>query len=246
MLAKRVNSLQHPKVLHWVKLHKERTYRIEHDSVLISGEKLIREMALLYPLKALITLSETPEIEARERFLVNAAILKKITSLQTPDGFAAEIALPSPSDLFSLQKLLILDKIADPGNLGTLLRTAHALGWDGVAATPGTVDFFNDKALRAAKGATFKIPLAYATPETLCTWSKQKKIPCFIADTEGSPLSTVSIPAISALILSNESEGPSEWTKAIGKKISIPMANDAESLNVASAGAILLYTMRVL
>jgi RNA methyltransferase, TrmH family len=242
MLAKKILSLQHPQVLHWTQLFKTRSLREKSGTVLVSGEKLIRELAQDAPLKCLMTLEDHPEIPASERFLVSESILKKITGLKSPDGFAAEILLPAPSDLSSCQNLLILDRIADPGNLGTLLRTAYALSWDGVAATPGTVDFFNDKAIRAALGATFRLPYAIESPETIASW----KFSFYIGDIEGTPLAKASFQSPRALILGNEGQGISPWAQAIGKKIHIPMRKEAESLNVAAAGAILLYAMRPL
>lgn len=238
MLAKRISSLQHPSVQHWADLVKKRSYREEVRSVLVSGEKLVRELARYVPLKTLITSFEEDALPAEERFLVTEGILKKITGLGTPDGYAAVVPLPPSQDLSSLRYLLILDQIADPGNLGTLLRTAYALGWEGIVATPGTVDFFNDKALRAAKGATFRLPLSCATPEEIISWGKT----IYVADVEGKPLAQSAFQPPLALVLSNEARGPKHWVH--GQKIHIPMSQDAESLNVASAGAILLYAMR--
>jgi TrmH family RNA methyltransferase len=242
MLAKRITSLQHPQVVHWAELLRTRAAREKSASALVSGKKLVQELAVKAPLKCLMTLDECPEIAAQERFIVTDSILKKITGVETPDGFAAEIELPLNADLSKCQSLLILDKISDPGNLGTLLRTAHALGWDGVAATPGTVDFFNDKALRAAQGTTFQIPLAIVSPETLCAWN----FSFFVAELEGTDLSKIHAKTPRALILGNEGQGISPWAEKVGTKVHIPMREGAESLNVAAAGAILLYAMRPL
>jgi len=242
MLAKKILSLQHPKVLHWSQLLRTRSYREKSGSALISGEKLVRELAQNAPLKCLMTLDASPEIPASERFLVTEPILKKITGLEAPDGFAAEIPIPASRDLSSCRNLLILDRIADPGNLGTLLRTAYALSWDGVAATPGTVDFFNDKAIRAAQGATFRLPYAIESPETIASW----KFFFYVGDIQGTPLSDAVFQSPRALILGNEGQGASPWAESLGAKIHIPMRKEAESLNVAAAGAIMLYAMRPL
>ena len=240
MLAKRITSLQHPQVLHWAKLLRTRSHRENEAAVLLSGQKLVRELAREAPLKSLITLEECPEIAASERFLVSESMLKKITGLESPDGYAAEIPLPSPKDLSSCKTLLILDRISDPGNLGTLIRTAYALGWEGVAATLGTVDLFNDKAIRAAKGATFRLPYAIESPEILASWNYS----FYVGDIEGKPLSESRFLSPRALILGSEGQGPSSWARKAAEKIHIPMRDEAESLNVAAAGAILLYAMR--
>ncbi|HSX11062.1 MAG TPA: RNA methyltransferase [Chlamydiales bacterium] len=235
MVTKKITSLQHPLVKHWVELRENRSYREEAQRVLVSGEKMARE---LRP-KVLISLEAT-SIVAEDHYLVTEAILKKITGLEHPDGFAAEIALPPPQDLTSKKYLVILDQIADPGNLGTLLRTALALQWEGVIVTPGTVDLFNDKALRAAKGATFRLPYARLTTDEIA----QLKVHFFTADLEGKALPNAQFKPPMALILSHEGRGPGSWSSTIAQKITIPMGEEVESLNVASSGAILLYAMR--
>lgn len=235
MVTKKITSLQHSLVKHWIQLREERSYREETQRVLVSGEKIVRE---LQP-KVLITSGPT-FIQADEHYLVSTPILKKITGLAHPDGFAAEVSLPIPQDLGAKKFLVILDQIGDPGNLGTLLRTALALGWEGVILTPGTVDLFNDKALRSAKGATFHIPYARLTIEEV----SQLKMHFFTADLNGKSLQSAIFKPPLALILSNEAHGPREWSEKIGEKITIAMSKPVESLNVAASGAILLYEMR--
>ena len=244
MLTQKITSLQHPLVLHWSSLRKEKKAREEAKSLLISGEVLISEVSQKIPIKSLITLGSASKINAKQHFLVSEEILKKITGLHTPPPFAAEVDLPPIHPIKSLKQILILDQLSDPGNLGTLIRTAHALGWEGVAATPGTVDFFNDKALRASRSSLFHLPYSYQTEEEIEKWAQSEKINLFLADLKGEPLSQVEFKKNTSLILSNEANGPADWAKKMGRKIAIPMASHAESLNVAVAGGILLYAMR--
>lgn len=236
MVSKKITSLQHPLVKHWLKLRTERTYREETQRVLVAGEKMARELQI----ETLIALEPPTDIKAKEIYLVSEAILKKITGLNQPDGFAAELPLPPPKPLHNKKHLLILDQIADPGNLGTLLRTALALNWDGVIFTPGTVDLFNDKALRAAKGAQFYLPYARMTPEEISSLN----LHFYTADLEGPALGKSRFEPPLALILSSEGQGAGSWSNPIAKKIHIPMNKEVESLNVATSGAILLYAMR--
>lgn len=231
MLAKTITSLQHPLVGYWLSLRKERAFRKKEGQVLVTGERLIRELAPDFPLTLLT--SSPCSIPAQEHYVVTPGILKKITGLEEPDGFAAVLPLPSPQNLHSCKHLLILDRLADPGNVGTLLRTARALGWEGVVITPGTADLFNDKALRAAKGATFHLP--YMESEELDSFSQP-----LLADLTGTPLDQYP-PAPCSLILSSEAHGPRSLSCP---RISIPMHPGMESLNVAAAGAILLYALR--
>ena len=237
MQPKEIGSLKHPLVSYWLALRKERLLREEEKKVLIMGEAMVREMA---PHEILITIEPVSGIRAQEHYIITPEILKKITGLEQPDGFAALVPLPPPEDLRSKKSLLILDQLADPGNAGTLLRTALALGWEGVVTTPGTVDLFNDKALRAARGATFQIPYMHQSHDELGGWIGKRTL--YLADLEGARLDSVTHSGPLALILSSEAHGPKSWEMA--QKISIPMHAGVESLNVASAGAILLYALR--
>jgi TrmH family RNA methyltransferase len=241
MLSKTITSLQHPIVKYFVELRKERAVREKKKEVLLAGEKLVRELAEKKPLSILMTLEESSGIEAKEKYLVSPEILKKVTGLVQPDGFAASIAMPSEAMLENKQRILILDQLNDPGNLGTLFRTALALDWEGVWLTPGTVDPFNDKALRSARGSTFWMPFAWKSKEEICAWAKMKKASLYTADLEGESVDSLSLRCPAALILSSESHGASRWPAT---KITIPMQPHVESLNVAASGAILLFALR--
>lgn len=202
------------------------------------GEREISER----PIEILIS-TELFDIPAKEHYLVSEEILKKITGLGAPSGLAAEVSMPEPQDLRAKKKVLILDRLADPGNLGTLLRSALAFGWEGVIVTPNTVDLFNDKALRAGKGAIFHLPYMRMQEAELIEWAKHVHV--YVADTEGMALGKIKPQEPFALVLSSEAEGPDPWTESAGKKITIPMKKGVESLNVAASGAILLYQFTV-
>lgn len=236
MLPKKILSLQHPLVKHWVNLRKDRAYREQENRLLIMGEREVSEQ----PVTVLIS-TEPSNISAQEHYLVSEEVLKKITGLGTPSGLAAEVLMPPPQDLRAKKRLLILDRLADPGNLGTLLRSALAFGWEGVVITPHTVDPFNDKALRAGKGAIFRLPYTYMEEKELIEWSQKGRL--YVADTEGTPLDEVKPQEPFGLVLSSEAAGPAPWTEAVGTKITIPMKKGVESLNVAASGAILLYKL---
>lgn len=239
MLTKKITSLQHPLVKRWVSLRKNKEFRDENQAVFISGAKTIREFP--YRIKILIGL-DSPSFPADEFYQVTEEILKKITGLEQPDGWAAEVSMPSREiDLGTKKLVLVLDQIQDPGNLGTLLRTSLAFGWDAVVATPGTVDFFNDKAIRAGKGANFRLPLCYRSLEEFAHWIQTHPRNVYVADAKGLPFSDCrpSMPLV--LILGSEGGGASAAIRKLAKPISIPMRNEVESLNVATAGAILLH-----
>lgn len=241
MIPRQITSLQHPLVKHLVKLRQDKEYREQEKCVLVSGIKLVTELASRLPVKILIADKEYSGIAADEVVLATSEMLKKITGLQNPEGIAAVVALPPPADLKNCRKLLILDEISDPGNAGTLLRTALALGWDGAFFTAGSADPFNEKAIRAAKGATFRLPLRTGSWDELSSLTAGKQV--LIADVAGEPLNRVQKKEKIVLILGNEARGVSSQGKKLGMLVSIPMAPAMESLNVASAGAILMYTL---
>lgn len=241
MIPRQITSLQHPLVKHLVKLRQDKEFREQEKAVLVSGIKLVKELAKRSPVKILIADREYPDVAAEEVVLATPEMLKKITGLQNPEGIAAVVSMPPIADLKNCRKLLILDEISDPGNAGTLLRTALALGWDGAFLTMGSADPFNEKAIRAAKGATFRLPLRTGSYDELSTLITGRQI--LVANIAGEPLNTVSKKEKIVLILGNEARGVSPQAKKLGTLVSIPMAPAMESLNVASAGAILMYIL---
>jgi len=242
-----ISSPQHPTIKYFVKLRNNRDFRYETRRLVVSGLKLIKELSASFSFRTLLvedSFSPSFPYRAESCFSVSSSLLKKITGLENPEPIAAEIDMPKEQDVSSVDFLLILDGISDPGNLGTLLRTALALGWDGVFLTEGSTDPFNEKALRAAKGATFKLPLQTGSTETLLSLLKKKKRTLLAADVQGKDLSIAKYDLPLGLVLGNEAHGISAPLKKIGEKISIPMSGPMESLNVATAGGILMYTLK--
>lgn len=244
MIAKKISSVQHPLVKHLVRLRKEREYRRLHQSVALFGRIPIDEIAPHLPLNIVLAESQGPppsHWRIEQLFYVPWDILKKVSGLKSPPPFIACVALPPPADLSACQRLLVCDAVGDPGNLGTLLRSALALGWDGAFLTNECVDPFNDKALRAARGASFRLPLCMGSKEELRRLLAHRAV--YVADAHGEPLEKKAIAPPLALILGNEARGPSSLLKKQGSLIGIPMRGPMESLNVASAGAILLFAL---
>lgn len=249
MIKREITSLQHELVKHLVRLRQNRAYREEHQSVLISGLKIVSEVCQQQRAKRLITCDESSipaGMLCDEILVVNEAIMQKISGLAQPEGLLAEVVMPK-TDLQvgkSLQYLIACDGINDPGNLGNLLRTALALGWQGVFLLGDCCDPFNDKALRAAKGATFRLPLLSGSWEDLNKLIQENQLQPWVADLEGTPLAQIGEQAGVLLVLSNEAHGVSKEAAQICQKVTIPMPGKMESLNVSSAGAILMYVLK--
>jgi RNA methyltransferase, TrmH family len=184
-----------------------------------------------------VTVHETTERE-----------LAALADTETPQGILAVAPIPSAGlDRLRVDAepavVVVLDAVQDPGNFGTLARTAEALGAVGLVALPGTVDPWNPKSVRAAMGSTFRLPVVPADWEALSPWLSSRGFATLAAAAGGEPLGEPR-PARAALVLGNEGAGISEDTRARADRVvGIPIRGRAESLNVAAAGAILLYEL---
>lgn len=242
-----ITSTQHPLVKHWVKLLQSKDYRYENQKILIEGKKLVNEVSSLFPLDKLIVSNKNliPKgIRTDTIFIVSESIMNKISGVQKAEGVMAELPMPAEQNLNNKNYIIVLDRINDPGNMGTLLRTALALDWQGVFIIEGSCDPYNDKALRAAKGATFKIPFRIGSWPQLTSLMSQENWEPYVADLTGINLTLIKKAPKRLLILGNESKGPSLEALSNCTKITIPMNPQMESLNVSVAGAILMYELK--
>lgn len=242
MYTKEIKSLQHPIVKHLVKLRSSRHYREECGRLLLEGKKMIEEYQ--GTIETLLITTQVPLTSTPPNYCyqVTPSILEKISATPSPEPFLAEVALPSQGSLIGKSPLLALNGVSDPGNLGTLLRTALAMGFEGVFLTSGTADPYSTKAMRSAKGASLLLPIQTGTEKELLDLIQKNNLTSYVADTKGSALTTFNSPLI--LILGNESHGPSSLLKNHAKPLSIPLSPQTESLNVAIAGGILMYKIK--
>ena len=147
--------------------------------------------------------------------------------------------------LQKMNRILILDQVSDPGNLGTLWRTALGIGlarrlahaW--LLPTPSMIKRFEHR-----KEPLFRLPYERIFPEQIISWKRSRKATIYTADLHGTPIDQCKISTPLALVLGNEGQGPGDWTRSATQRVTIPISSAIESLNVASAGAILLYAMR--
>lgn len=244
MTIKEIHSLQHPFVKFLIKLRTDKKIRNEYRQALVIGTKMVEELQNLEYLIVQKGSSYSKKLKAKESWVVSEAVLKKITGVENPEPVAGVVALPPWDSLHGKNWILGLDNISDPGNLGTLLRSALALDWEGAFITHGSADPYNDKALRSAKGATFRMPMRMGTQEELLDWAIHENMSPVVADLHGSPLEQWQSKKRTLLILGNESLGISPIFKKNFPSITIPMKK-MESLNVATAGAILMYSLKL-
>ena len=186
-----------------------------------------------------------------ELIVLDDRLFADLSATTTPQGIALLAAEPVISDSSadgmpaadSAGRYLALENIQDPGNLGTMIRTADAFAFTAVLLIGSTTDPFSDKALRAAMGSTFHLPLyRFATIATAATWLQQASVPLMAATLDGEPIDHLPKPSAGALLIGNEGAGLSPDAQTLAdRRIKIAMPGRAESLNAATAAAILCY-----
>ena len=197
--------------------------------------------------KGLKTALEERSIRVDE---VSDAELEQLADTEHPQGIVAVIE-PKRWTLSDIQlapgtTLLVLDGVQDPGNVGTMLRTAWGLGAAGVVALKGTADLTNPKVIRSGMGASFHLPAVSAAPEEFVAWSRLQRAELWIAEAGDATAARIPAPSLRrspvALVVGNEGAGVSApLDAAADRRIAIPLARGVESLNVAVAAGILLY-----
>jgi len=185
---------------------------------------------------------------------VSAAEFASAADTETPQGILAIAQVPKHS-LSALPidapfRLLVLDAVQDPGNVGTIVRTAAALGVTAIVSLPGTVDLWNAKVVRSSMGALFHHPALACTWEELTSFRSQHAVPLWGADSAGESLSGLkrareAIPPRLAIAVGNEGSGiGAQVRQGAERLVSVEIASTVESLNVAVATGILLYELR--
>lgn len=187
--------------------------------------------------KELLNTLRTNQIEVEE---TSGDLLQNVSETETPQGILAvlkrtEVPIPNSPNF-----LLIPDQIRDPGNLGTLLRTAAAAGVQAVLLPPETTDVFAPKVLRAGMGAHFQLPIHSMTWDEIQGCAKTMQI--FLADMNGKSCWEIDLRQPLALMIGGEAEGASEEARKLApQKIAIPMPGEVESLNAGVAGSVLMF-----
>ncbi len=229
--------------------------RLSSGMVAIEGEHLLEEAVRSGQVLKTVFVSERREVPASvprgvEVVRLAGDVLQSCVETQTPQGVAALLVPPvsSVADMLGGASPLILVAVGlqDPGNLGTLIRSAEAFGADGVLTTPGTVSAWNQKAIRASAGSIFRVPVAFATPEAM-ERLKQAGVRLLAAlKDDARSISDEALGATlcgpCAVLVGNEGAGLGEdWVRVADKRVTIPCPGRVESLNAAVAGSILLW-----
>lgn len=246
-----IRSTKNENVKRWKKLLTKKG-RQKCGQFLIEGEHLVEEAHQAGLIQELIVREQYTAKKLEQLFslyptyVVSRDVEKVISDTQTPQGiFAVCRKFPEQGDVNG-KRFLLIDQVQDPGNLGTMIRTADAAGIDMVILGEGGADLYNPKVLRSAQGSHFHIPIQKGDLGVWIEKLHQLGIPVYGTALEGAAKMTEVQPGgLFALIVGNEGQGVSErLLERTTKNLFIPIYGKCESLNVAVATGILLYYLR--
>lgn len=243
-----ITSTKNEKVKAWKKLHR-RKERIKTETFLVEGFHLLEEAYKSgWRINEIIAVENIELPEWTDKFSVIAvseAVMKEISQTMTPQGVAATIQMKKMSQPKG-EHVLLIDRVQDPGNLGTIIRTADAAGFDAVVLGEGTVDLYNDKVVRATQGSLFHLPVLQANLAEMIPKLKEEGFTVWATALKGAEqYNKVAVPDKLAMILGNEGSGVDEQLLELAdQKVNIPIYGKAESLNVGIAAGILMYYVK--
>ena len=256
----KITSVSNPRIRRLVELRKKAKLRRETGLFIIEGTRLCmdtpeRFLEEVYVTEDWLRTAAPADAEKIQRFhplILAEEVMAKAADTDTPQGILCAARMPvwTRQDLLGgpdgtpAPLLLVLEDVRDPGNLGTIFRTAEAAGATGILMSRGTVDLFNPKVVRATMSAIFRMPFVISE-DLICDLGdlRERGIVSYAAHLRGKrPYDELPLTQGTAFLIGNEANGLSDsLTEAAAEKIIIPMAGGAESLNAAMAAGILLF-----
>lgn len=226
----------------------QKKYRQKHRMFLVEGKKAVSELlASQLRLHHLFTTEDIFEVPLDKKGLISITDLKKISQMSTPQTVLAVFEFPEPEDLKEEGLILALDGIQDPGNLGTIIRMCDWFGIKQLLCAEGTVDCYNPKVVQATMGSISRVNILYLDLAE-CLKNIRNDFPVYGSFLEGENIYAEELPAEGIIVMGNEANGISEQVELqIKNRLTIPQfgkSHDTESLNVATATAIVLSEFR--
>ncbi|MBZ9535452.1 RNA methyltransferase [Cytobacillus oceanisediminis] len=244
---KHILSVKNPQVKEWKKRLTKKE-REKTGTFLVEGFHLVEEA---FKAEAIIDLIISEEIDVPSWdygdipiTIVTKEIIKELSDTETPQGiFALCRQLDYPEILSTAQTFIAIDQVQDPGNMGTIIRTADAAGVDAVIIGEGTVDIYNPKVVRSGQGSHFHLPIVKTNLSAFIDALKERHIPVYGTALEnGRNYREIEKTDTFCLILGNEGSGVSKQVLSkTDTNLYIPIHGKSESLNVAVAAGILMY-----
>ncbi len=240
-----ISSLENQRVKSLVKLQQKK-YRDLENAYLVEGEHLVEEAIKASVVLEIILLEGEQEINDFPCTFVTNDVMKKITSLESTTKVVA-ICKKQEFSSITGNKILLLDEVQDPGNLGTIIRSSVAFGIEMILLSENTVDLYNPKVLRSAQGMHFHIPVLSVNSIEALTYLKEKGYTIFgtnvVNGVDARELDHSSLNKF-CLVMGNEGKGIRQSVcELCDKNLYIPMSEKVESLNVGVACSILLYEL---
>jgi RNA methyltransferase, TrmH family len=247
-----IESVQNPTVKQWKKLHTKKE-REKTNTFIVEGFHLVEEALKKSDVIQQVIIDQEAIVPASinldhvETVYVTTQVMKAICHTETPQGIAAvckQVTINKTVEAH--EKWLFIDKVQDPGNIGTMIRTADCAGLDGVILGAGCADLYNSKTVRATQGSLFHLPVLRGDLSQWINKCKEKEIPVYGTSLkDGVPYQEIETRQSFALIVGNEGEGVSkEILQQTDENLYVPIYGQAESLNVALAAGILMYYLR--
>ena len=243
-----LSSMKNPKVMAWRSL-KDRKGREAQQAFLVEGVRMVREaFSSSFDVRALLLREGfDPGFvlpDAIPVYQLPDHVFQAVCDTKTPQGVAAVLAMQAREA--SGPRLLALDGVQDPGNVGTIVRTADAAGFDGVLFSPECADLFSPKVLRSTMGSVFRLGFSFpsALPEAL-EELKTGGYSVISSQLDGDPFyERNGLSSSFVLVIGNEGNGVSDAVKAVAThRLCLPMRGGAESLNAAIAAGIMMYDL---
>ena len=242
-----ITSRSNPLCTHFRKLASSRAYREETGEFLCDSPKLLGEARIWgAPVRTVLYTegAAAPEIPGARMVRVSESVMKAVSPMETPQGVVFSCRLGDrglPAEL-KPGRYLLLDGVQDPGNVGTILRTADAFGWTAFLL-PGCADLYNPKTVRSAMGVHFRRPVFQASLEEAAALVRSAGLPLYAAALrqDTADVRQVDLKRC-AVIIGSEGRGVSPAALALcGGTVKIPMRDTCESLNAAAAAAVVLW-----
>lgn len=247
-MAERITSRANPLCAHFRKLASSRAYRQEAGEFLCDSPKLLREACLWgAPVRTVLHTPGVPlpDLDGADVREVSESVMAAVSPMETPQGvvFTCAMAPPPLPTCLEPGRYLVLDGIQDPGNAGTILRTADAFDCRAVFLLPGCADLYSPKTLRSAMGAHFRSAQWSCTLEDAAALFRAAGVPLYAAALGPDTADVRRVDLTSAaLVIGSEGRGVSPRALAACQgTLQIPMSGRCESLNAAVAAAVLLW-----
>lgn len=230
---------------HIRKLFSNAKYRKECGEYVAEGTKLLFDAARSGADVTCVIRTEgtdVPLIPGAKYLLAEKDVFTQLSTQQAPQGAIFTCRIPEPMKELPRGLWLVLDGVQDPGNVGTVIRSAEAFGAALVVLAPGCADPFLHKTVRASMGSSFRQPVVCLSREEIIEYKNNAKIPLYTADMDGeSPVDTLTGEDC-IVVIGSEGRGASPELRAASNGIiSIPMAGECESLNAAISASVIMW-----